>query len=464
MSSAYPYATTHDVIRGMPSEGRSRDSIIAELEGFAHDEDKTWETGKCSGTMYCGDHTHYEFLGRAFELFSHMNALQRDMCPSMTKFEGEIIAMTLDMLHADAVTNGEPVGLVTSGGSGSILHAVLAYREFAQQTRGVDRPNFVKPETAHPAFDKACHLLAIECRRAPIDPVTMKADVAEMAKLIDENTIAMVGSACNYGYGTIDPIDELSDLALERGVGLHVDGCLGGFILPWGQELGYPNIPVFDFRIPGVTSISADTHKYGYGLKGTSVLAFRDKPLRNSQYFFMTDWTGGKYASPGIEGSRSGGMLASTWASLVSMGRGGYMKYAKAIFDTAFQMQDAVTSHPELRILGTPTFCFSFTSDEFDIYHVNDYMRTKGWRFNGQQYPNAIHMAVTRPQTQDGLADTFATDLADAVAYAHEHKDEKPMSAAVYGGVEGGMTDEADEFIPSVMEDMMDKQQGLPRP
>jgi sphinganine-1-phosphate aldolase len=464
MSSAYPYATTHDVIRGMPSEGRSRDSIIAELEGFAHDEDKTWETGKCSGTMYCGDHTHYEFLGRAFELFSHMNALQRDMCPSMTKFEGEIIAMTLDMLHADAVTNGEPVGLVTSGGSGSILHAVLAYREFAQQTRGVDRPNFVKPETAHPAFDKACHLLAIECRRAPIDPVTMKADVAEMAKLIDENTIAMVGSACNYGYGTIDPIGELSDLALERGVGLHVDGCLGGFILPWGQELGYPNIPVFDFRIPGVTSISADTHKYGYGLKGTSVLAFRDKPLRNSQYFFMTDWTGGKYASPGIEGSRSGGMLASTWASLVSMGRGGYMKYAKAIFDTAFQMQDAVKSHPELRILGTPTFCFSFTSDEFDIYHVNDYMRTKGWRFNGQQYPNAIHMAVTRPQTQDGLADTFATDLADAVAYAHEHKDEKPMSAAVYGGVEGGMTDEADEFIRSVMEDMMDKQQGLPRP
>jgi glutamate/tyrosine decarboxylase-like PLP-dependent enzyme len=464
MSSSYPYATTYDVLRGMPSEGRSRDSIIAELEGFAHSEDKAWETGKCSGTMYCGDHTHYEFLGRAFELFAHVNALQRDICPSMTKFEGEIIAMTLDMLHADAVTDGEPVGLVTSGGSGSILHAVLAYREFAQQTRRIDRPNFVKPETAHPAFDKACHLLAVECRRAPVDPVTMQADVAEMAKLIDENTIAIVGSACNYGYGTIDPIEALSELALERGVGLHVDGCLGGFILPWGQELGYPNIPVFDFRIAGVTSISADTHKYGYGLKGASVLAFRDRPLRNSQYFFMTDWTGGKYASPGIEGSRSGGILASTWASLVSMGRDGYMKYAKAIFDTAFTMQDAVRSHPELRILGTPTFCFSFTSDAFDIYHVNDYMRTKGWRFNGQQYPNAIHMAVTRPQTQDGLAAIFATDLTDAVAYAHEHKDEKPMSAAVYGGVEGGMTDEADEFIRSVMEDMLDKHQGLPRP
>jgi glutamate/tyrosine decarboxylase-like PLP-dependent enzyme len=464
MSSSYPYATTHDVLRGMPSEGRSRDAIIAELEQLAHDEDKTWETGKCSGTMYCGDHTHYEFLGRAFELFAHMNALQRDMCPSMTKFEGEIIAMTLDMLHADAVTDGEPVGLVTSGGSGSILHAVLAYREWAHKARGIDRPNFVKPETAHPAFDKACHLLGVECRRAPVDPETMTADVDAIAKLVDENTIAIVGSACNYGYGTIDPIAAMSDLALERGVGLHVDGCLGGFILPWGQEMGYANIPVFDFRIPGVTSISADTHKYGYGLKGASVLAFRDKPLRNSQYFFMTDWTGGKYASPGIEGSRSGGILASTWASLVSMGRDGYTRYARAIFETAFKMQEAVRSHPELRILGAPTFCFSFTSDEFDIYHVNDFMRTKGWRFNGQQYPNAIHMAVTRPQTQDGLADAFAADLTDAVQYAHEHREESPMSAAIYGGVEGGMTSEADEFIRSVMEDMLDKQQGLPRP
>jgi len=459
MSSSYPYAQTHDVIRGMPSEGRSRTSILEELAGFAHDEDRMWETGKCSGTMYCGDHEHYEFLGRAFELFAHVNALQRDMCPSMTKFEGEIIAMTLDMLHCPE----GGVGMVTSGGSGSILHAVLAYREFARAERDVTNPNFIKPETAHPAFDKACHLLGVECRRAPIDPRSTRADVDAMAALIDENTIAMVGSACNYGYGTIDAIDELSLLALERGIGLHVDGCLGGFILPWGQELGYPNIPVFDFRVPGVTSISADTHKYGYGFKGTSVLAFRHKSLRNAQYFYITDWTGGKYASPGIEGSRSGGMLAATWAAMVSMGREGYTKYARRIFDTSFAMQDAVRSHPELHVLGDPTFCFSFTSDDFDIYHVNDFMRTKGWRFNGQQYPNAIHMAVTRPQTQPGLVDAFATDLAEAVGYAREHRDERPASGAIYGGIEGGMTDEADEFIRGVMADMLDKHQGLPR-
>ncbi len=460
MSSSYPYATTHDVVRGMPSEGRSRASILQELEGFARGEDAMWETGKCSGTMYCGDHEHYEFMGRAFEMFAHVNALQRDMCPSMTKFEGEIIAMTLDLLNAAAVTGSEPVGMVTSGGSGSILHAVLAYRDHA----GKARPNFVKPETGHPAFDKACHLLGVEMRHAPVDPKTTLADVDAMANLVDDDTIAIMGSACNYGYGTIDPIDQLSDLALARGIGLHVDGCLGGFILPWGQQLGY-DIPVFDFRVPGVTSISADTHKYGYGFKGTSVLAFRDKALRNSQYFYMTDWSGGKYASPGIEGSRSGGLLAATWAAMVSIGRDGYLEYARHIFDTAFAMQAVVRSHPELRIVGSnPTFCFSFTSDEFDIYHVNDFMRTRGWRFNGQQYPNSIHMAVTRPQTQPGVVDTFAADLADAIPYAHEHKAEKPMSGAIYGGVEGGMTAEADEFIRAVMEDMLDKHQGLPRP
>jgi glutamate/tyrosine decarboxylase-like PLP-dependent enzyme len=389
-------------------------------------------------------------------MFAHVNALQRDMCPSQTKFEGEIVAMTLDLFHSDAVTDSEPAGLVTTGGTGSILHAMVAYREQGA-TRGITRPNVVKPETAHPAFDKGCHLFGIEVRNVPVDPVTTQADMGAVAGAVDGDTVAIIGSACNYGYGTIDPIDEMSELALRHGIGFHVDGCLGGWILPFGRELGY-DIPIFDFRVPGVTTISADTHKYGYAFKGTSVLAFRDKALRNGQYFFLTGWSGGKYCSPGIEGSRSGGLLAATWAALVSLGRDGYRKYAREIFSTADTMKAAVRSHPELRIMGDPTFVFSFTSDEFDIYHVNDFMRGRGWRFNGQQYPNAIHMAVTRPQTQPGLADEFATDLADAVAYAKEHAAEPPKTGAIYGGVAGGLTDEADEFIRSVMADMMDGQ------
>ena len=451
-----PYEDRFPVNHTLPERGRAREDLLAELEAMAKEEDAFWETGKCSGTMYCGDHEHYAFMNEAFGLFAHVNALQRDMCPSQTKFEGEIVAMTLDLFHAETITDTEPVGLVTTGGTGSILHAMIAYREQGA-VRGIKQPNVVKPETAHPAFDKGCHLFGIEVRNAVVDPKTLQVDIDSVAGLIDENTVALVGSACNYGYGTIDPIAELSDLALQHGIGLHVDGCLGGWILPFGQELGY-DIPNFDFRVPGVTSISADTHKYGYAFKGTSVLAFRDKALRNGQYFFLTGWSGGKYCSPGIEGSRSGGLLAATWAAMVSLGREGYLKYAKAIFETADAMKAAVRSHPELRIMGDPTFVFSFTSDDFDIYHVNDFMRGRGWRFNGQQYPNAIHMAVTRPQTQPGLAETFATDLADAVAYANEHRAEAPKSGAIYGGVAGGLTDEADEFIRSVMADMMDSQ------
>lgn len=459
--STYPYAGRFEVHRSLPDKGRARDQILHELSTMADEEDAFWETGKCSGTMYCGDHSHYEFMTEAFGRFAHVNALQRDMCPSATKLEGEIIAMTLDILNGQAATDASPVGIVTSGGTGSIMHAMLAYREWAAQERGVTAPNVIKPETAHPAFDKACHLFGIELRKAPIDPVTTLVDVGWMADHIDDRTVALVGSACNYGYGTIDPIAELSDLALERGVGLHVDSCLGGFILPFGQELGY-DIPVFDFRLPGVTSMSADTHKYGYAFKGTSVCAFRSKELRNAQYFFLSDWSGGKYCSPGMEGSRSAGLLAATWASMVSLGRDGYLRYAKAIFETSAAMQEAVRSHPELRMMGRPTFLFSFTSDEFDVYHVNDLMRERDWRFNGQQYPNALHMAVTRPQTQPGVVDAFATDLADAVAYAKEHAGEAAKSSAIYGGVAGGMTTEADEFIRAVMADMMDQQQAVP--
>jgi glutamate/tyrosine decarboxylase-like PLP-dependent enzyme len=168
--------------------------------------------------------------------------------------------------------------------------------------------------------------------------------------------------------------------------------------------------------------------------------------------------------SPGIEGSRSGGLIAAAWASMVQLGREGYRNYAKAIFETAFAMQDAVRGHPELTIMGTPTFCFSFRSDEFDIYHVADAMKPRGWRFNGQQYPNAIHMAVTRPQTRPGVVEAFAADLDDAVEYARKKTaaGEPAASAAIYGGIPGGLTADSAQFIEAIMEQMLDTQQSLP--
>jgi sphinganine-1-phosphate aldolase len=459
----YPYAGRFPVNRGLPAAGRARADVLAELAAMASEEDAFWETGKVSGTMYSGDHEHYAFLTEAFGRFAHASALQRDLSPSATRFEGEVIAMVLDMLHASAVEDAEPVGMLTTGGTGSILHALIAYREDAAKRRGITRPNIVKPETAHPAFDKGSHLFGIECRTVPVDPLSTRVDPATMAAAIDENTIALVGSAGNYPYGTIDPIADLGALALARGVGLHVDACLGGFILPFGEELGY-DIPPFDFRVPGVTSISVDTHKYGYTLKGSSTVLFRDRALRNSQYFHVVGWSGGKYFSPGMEGSRSVGLLAATWAAMVQLGREGYRAYAADIFGTAAAMMDVVRSHPDLRLMGSPTFCFSFTSDAFDIYHVADFMRTRGWRFNGQQYPNAIHMAVTRPQTVPGIVDAFTADLGEAVDHARQRSaaGAPAESGAIYGGVVGGLTAQIEDFVVQVMDGMLDAQQSVP--
>ena len=457
--SGFPYADRFEINRTLPEAGQDQESVLAELSAMSTSENRVWEAGQCSGTMYCGDHDHYDFLNQAFSYFSYVNSLQRDMCPSATKFEAEIIAMTLDLLNAQAAKDAAPVGRITSGGSGSIAHAVLAYRE--SNSSKVARPNIIKPETAHPAFSKAGHLFGVDMKIAPVDPTTTQVDLDWVRANIDANTVALIGSASNYGYGTVDPITELGEIALEHEIGLHVDGCLGGFILPFGRELGY-DIEPFDFAVPGVTTISADTHKYGYALKGTSVLCFADQSLRNSQYFYRTDWSGGKYCSPGMDGSRSGGLLAATWAAMVHLGRSGYRRYAKEIFATSAAMQDAVRSHDSLRIMGKPSFLFSFTSDEFDIYHVNDFLQTKGWRLNGEQYPNAIHMAVTRPQTQPGTVERFTEDLADAVSYAKEHRGEKPKSGAIYGGVDGGPNDEADAFIKMFMAAMMDQQSSIP--
>jgi sphinganine-1-phosphate aldolase len=461
MANYYPYAERFPVNRALPDKGRPRDEILAELRDLASSEDAYWQTGRCSGTMYCGDMEHYGFMAEAFGMFSHVNILQRDMCPSATRFEGEIIAMSLDLMHGgEAPAEASPCGSVTSGGTESILSALLAYREWAHREKGIDRPQMILPETGHVAFEKGAHLFGLEVIKAPVDPETTQVDVDFVRQSIGPKTALIVGSACNYGYGTIDPIAELSALATEHGIGLHVDACLGGWILPWGEELGY-DIPVFDFRLPGVSSISADTHKYGYGPKGSSVLLFRDKELRQGLYFVQQEWSGGKYLSPGIAGSRSGGILAATWASLVSLGREGYLGYAKKIFEAAYAMQDAVKALPDLRLMGKPSFCFSFRSDAFDIYHVNDFLRDKGWRLNGQQHPNALHMCVTRPQTQDGVVDAFATDLAAAVDYAHAPAREKPATGAVYGGLPRGDT-AIREMVAGIMMNMLDAQQDVP--
>ncbi|HEY5982902.1 MAG TPA: pyridoxal-dependent decarboxylase, partial [Anaerolineales bacterium] len=259
------------------------------------------------------------------------------------------------------------------------------------------------------------------------------ADVDAMRAQITPNTVALLASAGTYPHGVVDPISQLSDLAVEHKIGLHVDGCLGGFILPWIERLGY-DVPVFDFRLPGVTSISCDTHKYGYSLKGTSTINFRNKDLRRHMYFTQEDWPGGVYCSPTNAGSRSAGLSAAMWAALVCMGEEGYLQAARAIMDTADKIRLGIAGIPELRILGRrSTFLIAVTSDVVDPYFVNDYLEKKGWRMNGCQNPPGFHFCITLPQTQAGIAERYIQDLADGVEWAKHPPYEVARTGFIYG-------------------------------
>ncbi|MCB0956668.1 MAG: aspartate aminotransferase family protein [Ilumatobacter sp.] len=447
----YPYADKYPVVRAFPEDGRPREDILREIVEMAETEDSPYHEGKISGSIYSGDEEHYEFLNEVFGHYSHANVLQRDMYPSATRFEGEIIAMTADMLHAP-----EPVGVLTSGGTESLMNPLLVARERGRE-RGITRPNVVMPVTAHPALLKGAHYFGIEVRHAAVTD-RFVADMASVRSLVDGDTVSLVGSAGTYPHGLVDPIAELSDLAVERDTLLHVDGCLGGFILAWGEDLGYP-VPVFDFRLPGVTSISADTHKYGFGLKGSSVLLYRTSELRRHQYFIVPDWPGGLYTSPGMSGSRSGGIIAAAWAAMVSLGRSGYRAIAADIFATATAVRRAIEAVPELRVLGDPFFNVAFTTTEdsgLDIFLVNDFLASRRWRMNGLQRPAALHFCITRPNTQPGVVDRFAADLVEAVAYAREKAGTPARSGAFYAG---GVTSEQ---ITSGMEWWLDATQAVP--
>jgi glutamate/tyrosine decarboxylase-like PLP-dependent enzyme len=280
-----------------------------------------WKDGYVSGAVYHGDTAHIDFLNQVYALHSQTNPLHADVWPSISKYEAEIVAMTAGMLGGDKA--GEEIcGTLSSGGTESIMLAMKTYRDRARAERGIRRPEMVVPITAHAAFDKAAQYFGIKMVRIPVDQ-DYRADIRAAARAITRRTVVVVGSAPSFPHGMVDPIAELSELARQRGIGFHTDACLGGFVLPWAADLGYP-VPPFDFQLPGVTSISADTHKYGYAAKGTSVILYRGPELRRHQYFTITDWPGGLYFSPSFAGSRPGALSAACWAAMVRIGQKGY--------------------------------------------------------------------------------------------------------------------------------------------
>ena len=423
------YKDSFPAFREIPDEGISRDRVVAIMEELREKEAAKWKDGFVSGAVYHGDEGHIDFLNRIYGLNSQSNPLHSDVWPSAAKFEAEIVSMTARMLGSSA--EGDICGVVTSGGTESILLAMKTYRDRARETMGIRAPELVVPETVHAAFDKAAQYFGIRIHHVPVK-ADFTADVRAMKKAVNKNTIALVGSAPSFPHGVIDPISELSEFARGKGIGFHTDACLGGFVLPWAEKLGYP-VPPFDFRLPGVTSMSADTHKYGYAAKGTSVVLYRNPELRRYQYFTTTDWPGGLYFSPTFAGSRPGALSAVCWAALVSMGEAGYLEATRKILETADRIKSGIQRIPGLHILGDPLWVIAFASDNLNIFQVMEQMGEKGWSLNGLHRPSCVHICVTLRHTPPGVADRFLSDLEEAVGHVRVNPEEKGHMAPVYG-------------------------------
>jgi sphinganine-1-phosphate aldolase len=420
----------------IPDSGRDREDILREMREMQALEEARWGKGFASGCVYNGDNDHIDFLNEAYAINSQSNPLHADVWPSAVKFESEIVAMTANMLGAGLSgaqpgTPDEICGVVSSGGTESILLAMKTYRDYARDKRGITKPQMIVPVTAHAAFDKAAQYFGIEIVHVPVGD-DFRADVAATERAITENTIVIVGSAPPFPHGLVDPIDQLSEMARARGIGFHTDGCLGGFLLPWAEKLGY-DVPAFDFRLPGVTSMSADTHKYGYAAKGTSVVLYRGHELRHYQYFTATDWPGGFYCSPSFAGSRPGALLAACWAAMVSVGEKGYLENARRILETATAVKKGIAGIPELEVIGDPLFVIAFRSPDLDVYRVLDVMAEKGWSLNGLYKPPCVHLCVTLRHTQPGVAERFLADLRQSVEFVKDNPSAQGGMAPLYG-------------------------------
>jgi glutamate/tyrosine decarboxylase-like PLP-dependent enzyme len=415
----------------IPTHGRASAEILAEL-GTRAEGDTNWKGGRVFSLVYAipGEQgaEHAQLLERAHAMYASTNLLNPMAFPSLKQMETEIIANAGELFHCRGA-----VGTVTSGGTESILCAVAAYRDRARREKPwIRRPELVVPMTLHPAFDKAAHYFGVKLVKVPVGD-DLRADVVGMRKAIGRRTIGIVASAPQYPHGVVDPIGDLGELAMEKNLPLHVDACVGGFILPWLEKLGR-RIPRWDFRVPGVTSISADLHKFGYAAKGASVLIWRSLEAMKHQFFVVTDFPGGIYASPTLIGTRPGGPIAAAWAAQQSLGAEGYLALAQQAVDASDRLRNGIKRIAGLKLTGESdsTIVAYETTDKTNIFAIADRLEARGWTVDRMHRPNALHLTVTA--NHGPIVDEYLADLAAAVAEVKKDpKLAKSGSAPMYG-------------------------------
>lgn len=369
-------------------------------------DDLDWERGRSFSYVYYADHKVTELLKEAYSTYFSENALNPAAFPSLRNMEREVVQMCLDLMHAPDTAAGS----MTSGGTESILMALKSAKEHTRVNKpSITRPNIVLPHSAHPAFNKGCDYFGIEIKAVPYG-VDYRVTPAAIEAAIDDQTILIVASAPQYPQGVVDPIGEIGKVALRHNVLMHVDACVGGFLMPFTKDQ-----IAFDFAVAGVTSMSADIHKYGYASKGCSVILYRDADLRKAQFYVYTDWPGGMYGSPSIAGTRPGGAIAVAHTVMRAIGRSGYERLVAKKMELVDQFMSIISSHKDLHIIGKPDLClFSFGSDSIDIYRLGDEMYVKGWLMDRQQTPPALHISVS--PNHEHYIDEFAADLEECLA------------------------------------------------
>ena len=390
----------------MPRHGRVADEILAEL-ARREDRDADWRGGRVFSLVYHAGDAHEQLLQRAHAAYASKNLLNPLAFASLKQLEKELVATAGELLHCRGA-----VGTVTSGGTESILCAVAAYRDRARRRRPwIRRPELIVPRTIHPAFDKAAHYFGVRLVKCEVDR-EMRADVRAIARAIGWRTIGIVASAPQYAHGVVDPIPELGALAQARGLPLHVDACVGGFVLPWLERLGRA-LPRWDFRVPGVTSISADLHKYAYAGKGASLLLWRRLEDFRDQIFVATEFPGGIYASPTMLGTRPGGPVAAAWAALQGLGEDGYLDLARRAIDAADALRAGIAAIPGLRLLGRPDATIVSYAADCSMYALADRLEARGWTVDRQHRPSSIHLTVTANHAP--VVERYLADLRAAV-------------------------------------------------
>ena len=414
----------------------SHAEVLQELDKMDGIVETDWSQGWVSGCAYNCSQELTQLTSAVFARYTWTNPLHLDVFPHIRKMEAEVVQWCVRLFHGGP----DACGTMTTGGTESILMAMYAYRQVGFE-KGIEYPEILCPTSVHCAFDKAAEYFRMKIVRLPVDQRTMAINVREMARHISSSTVVLVGSAPQFPHGAIDPISEIAALGHKHGIGVHVDCCLGGFLVPFMDKAGFPIAPV-DFRLKGVTSISADTHKYGFSPKGSSVIMYSSQQLRRQQFFVTTDWQGGIYTTPTIGGSRMGAVIAATWAVMLFMGQDGYVESTKKIISTTKWIVAELRKIPGIYIVGKPEVSVvAIASKEFDIYRLSEAMSKRKWHLSNLQFPSALHLSVTLIHTQQGVAQRLVNDIRECVGDIMKNPKAKATGTAALYGVAQALPD-----------------------